>query len=46
VNNKKTTRKRDSKRKVKLSDKTNGESSNSNNRNIEESPNSGGMCDL
>jgi len=46
VDGKKITRKRDSKGKVKLSDKTNGDSSNSNHRNNEERSFSGGMCDL
>ncbi|XP_015370351.1 PREDICTED: UPF0609 protein CG1218 [Diuraphis noxia] len=46
VDTKKITRKRDSKGKVKLPDKTNGESSNSNHRNNEESPNNGDANDM
>lgn len=46
MDGKKITRKRDSKGKVKLSDNTNGESSNSNHMNNEERPNSGGMYDI
>lgn len=46
MDTKKITRKRDSKGKVKLSNPTNGESSNGDHRTNEESHNSGGMCDL